>query len=62
MRTPDNDERHPWHIPLDRPCLLCYLEQNLFKPDMTLPPGGGVQYSRFGIVRSLSRAQVRCGV
>ena len=30
VRTPNDDERHPWRIPLDRPCLLCYLEQNLF--------------------------------
>ena len=42
-RTPDDDERHPWRIPLDRPCLLCYLVQKWFKPDMTsLQVGGGV--------------------
>ena len=41
VRNPDDDKHHPWCIPLDRPCLLCYLEQKLFKPDMTLPPGGG---------------------
>ena len=22
VRTPDHDERQPWRIPLDRPCLL----------------------------------------
>ena len=31
VRTPDHDERQPWRIPLDRPCLLPYLAQNLFK-------------------------------
>ena len=30
VRTPDDDERHPWRILLDRPCLLCYLEEKLF--------------------------------
>ena len=29
-RNPDNDESHPWRIPLDRQCLLSYLEQGLF--------------------------------
>ena len=41
VRSPDDDERHPWRIPLDRPCRLCYLVQKWFKPDMTLPLGGG---------------------
>ena len=41
VRTPDDDERHPWRIPLDRPCLLRYLEQDVFKPDMTLPSDWG---------------------
>ena len=27
VRTLNNDERHPWRIPLDRPCLLCFLMQ-----------------------------------
>ena len=35
VRTPDDDERHPWRIPLDRPCLLCYLTQKWLKPDLT---------------------------
>ena len=30
VRTPDHDERQPWRIPLDRPCLLPYLTQKLF--------------------------------
>ena len=42
VQTPDDDERHPWRIPLDRPCLLCYLVQKRFKPDW----GGGVQNSQ----------------
>ena len=25
VRTPDHDERQPWRIPLDRPCLLSVL-------------------------------------
>ena len=37
VRIPDDDERHPWRIPLDRPCLLRYLTQNTFKPYMTAP-------------------------
>ena len=41
VRTPDDDERHPWRIPLDRPCLLRYLTQTTFKPYKTLSPGGG---------------------
>ena len=35
VRTPDDDERHPWRIPLDRPCLLYYLMQKWLKPDLT---------------------------
>ena len=31
VRTPDDDERQPWRIPLDRPCLLPYLAQKSFK-------------------------------
>ena len=30
--TPDDDERHPWRIPLDRPCLLTYLAQKGSNP------------------------------
>ena len=40
-RTPADDERHPWRIPLDRLCLLRYLMQSTFKPYMTLSRGGG---------------------
>ena len=31
VRTPDDDERQPWRIPLDRPCLLPYSAQKFHK-------------------------------
>ena len=30
VRTPDHDERQPWRIPLDRPCLLPVWVQKLY--------------------------------
>ena len=39
VRTPDDDERHPWRIPLDRPCLLCDMVQKWFKPRMDISSG-----------------------
>ena len=30
VRTPDDDERQPWRIPLDRPCLLPYMAQKWY--------------------------------
>ena len=31
VRTPDHDERQPWRIPLDRPCLLPVLAQKWYR-------------------------------
>ena len=31
VQTPDHDERQPWRIPLDRPCLLPVLVQKLYR-------------------------------
>ena len=60
-RTPNNDERHPWRIPLNRPCLLCYLTQSSFKPDMTLPRGGGgLQCSLIEMDQFLPLKEVLC--
>ena len=45
VQTPDDDECHPWRIPLDRPCLLCYMVQKWFKTRMDIPSGGGANCS-----------------
>ena len=36
-RTSNDDERHPWRIPLDRPCLLCSVVQKWSKIDTSSP-------------------------
>ena len=52
VRTPDHDERQPWRIPLDRPCLLPYLTQKFVysvwtflrvrtRPFLSVGEGGG---------------------
>ena len=41
VRTPDHDERQPWRIPLDRPCLLPVWVQKSYREDAgrsLLPP------------------------
>ena len=34
VRTPDHDERQPWRIPLDRPCLLPVLVQKSYRENV----------------------------
>ena len=41
-RTPDDDERHPWRIPLDRPCLLPNMTQITYKTNRTSIGGSSV--------------------
>ena len=41
-RTPDHDERQPWRIPLDRPCLLPKMALVSFIPRHDDSLGGGI--------------------
>ena len=43
VQTPDHDERQPWRIPLDRPCLLpkAALNHLCFSAKVQNPGGGG---------------------
>ena len=36
IRTPDHDERQPWRIPLDRPCLLPVRVKNCIRKNWTV--------------------------
>ena len=56
VRTPDHDERQPWRIPLDRPCLLPVLAQKWYRenggrstgldPDYSVSQGTGDECQR----------------
>ena len=46
VRTPVHDERQPWHIPLDRPCLLPKMALGSFMPrNENLPKNAMVLFS-----------------
>ena len=56
VRNPDHDERQPWRIPLDRPCLLPVLAQKWYRenggrstgldPDYSVSQGTGDECQR----------------